>query len=230
MKNKKVGIDRALVALSIVAIVLVAVYGVTKNTTDSNNVSSSSADSTQEERYDLDEHIVADFRDVVIEKFDDENKLIVKSVTANIDVDLSENGFMNWGIFSKSQTLTYHGTGEYYIDLSLLGEQNIKLDNTHNTVIISIPHAQLEPIEIDPDQFKASETETGALAFGEMKFTAQEYNKIEKEAKSKLLDKFDQQQYYDMADTAAVESMTTIFEEVVKGVDPSYSVEIEFVN
>lgn len=231
MKNKRAGIDKALVVLSIIAIVLVCFYGVCKSPKDNSiATSTASAESTQEDWYYLDERTIVDFRDAIIEKFNDESKLVVKSVTANVKVDLKKSGLLDLKIFSKSQTLTYHGTGEYYIDLSVLGEQNIKLDNTNSTVVISIPHAQLEPIEIDPDLFEATETTSGILAFGEMEFTAQEYNGIEKEAKSKLLDKFDQQQYYDMADAAAVEEITKLFEKVVQDIDSSYGVEIDFIN
>lgn len=231
MRNKKIGIDDVLVVLSIVAIILVFCYGIHKSIKGSNNkVQSSSAESSQEDIYQLDEHTIAEFQPVIIEKFNDESKLIVKSIEAKISVSLSNKAFMNWSAFKKTQTLTYAGKGNFAIDLSLLGSQNIELDNINSKIIISVPRPQLEPIEIDPDLFEATETTSGVFAFGEMTFTAQEYNNLEKEVKTKLTNALDTDENHNIADTAAIKEMTKIFEPVVQGVDSSYSVEINFVN
>jgi len=230
MKNKGTGIDCVLVVLSIIAIVLVVIYGVCKGTTDSDNATSTSLDSASEDWYNLDEHTIVEFQPVIIKKFNDESKLIVKSIEAEASVTISNKAFMNWSALKKSQTLTYAGKGNFAIDLSLLGSQNIELDNENSKVIISVPRPQLEPIEIDPDLFEATETTSGILAFGELEFTAQEYNDLEKEVKTKLINALDTDANHTIADTASIEEMTKIFEPVVQTVDSSYSVEIEFVN
>lgn len=181
MKNKKITVDSVLVALSVVAIVLVAFYGIRKDIKGNDVVASTvSAESSETDWYYLNEHKIAEFQTVIIETFNDESKLIVKSIEASVSVTLSNDAFMNWSALKKTQTLTYTGTGNFVIDLSLLGSQNIELDNENSKVVISVPRPQLEPVEIDPDLFEATETTSGILAFGEMTFTAQEYNDLEK--------------------------------------------------
>lgn len=231
MKNKRICADNVLFVLSIVAIVLVVFYGIYKSTKNNSDITSAtSAESTEEDWYSLSERTIAEFQPVIIKKFNDESKLLVQSIEAEVSVTISNKAFMNWDALKKTQTLTYAGKGDFAVNLSLLGAQNIELDNDHNKVIISIPRPQLEPIEIDPDLFKADETTSGILAFGEMTFTAQEYNDLEKEVKTKLTDALDTDDNHTIADTAAVEEMTKIFEPVIQSVDNSYTVEIQFVN
>lgn len=231
MKNKKIGINNALVMISIAAIVLVCIYGISKNINESGDISSNTgSESAQEDRHYLNEHITAEFQPVIIDKFNDESKLIVQNMEAEVSVTLSNEAFMDWNALKKSQTLTYKGKGSFAIDLSLLGSQNIQLNNEKRKIIISVPKPQLEPIEIDPDAFETTETTSGILAFGKMKFTAQQYNDLEKEVKAKLTNALDTDKNHSIADAAAIEEMTKIFEPVVQTVDSSYSVEINFVN
>ena len=210
--------------LSVVAIAGVLIYGITHRT---NGPEKEMVKPLQEDSYHLNGRTVAEFQPVILEKFNEESKLEVLSVDAAEPVNVTAQGFM--GIGDKSQNLTYRGIGEFYLDLSSLDARNITLDDEKQSITISIPRTKLEPIEIDPDKFEAGETEKGFLAFGEMKFTAKEYNKLEKEAKQKVFDAVNKPENFTRADERAIEEMKKIYDPVVKTVDASYSVNIEFV-
>ena len=62
-----------------------------------------------------------------------------------------------------------------------------------------------------------------------MKFTAKEYNKLEKEAKQKVFDAVNKPENFTRADDRAIEEMKKIYDPVVKAVDASYSVNIDFI-
>ena len=62
-----------------------------------------------------------------------------------------------------------------------------------------------------------------------MKFTAKEYNNLEMEAKQKVFDAVNKPENFTKADDRAIEEMKKIYDPVVKAVDASYSVSIDFV-
>ena len=210
--------------LSVLAIAGVLIYGVTHRTS---GPAKEAVKPMAEDSYHLNGRTVAEFQPVILEKFNEESKLEVLSVDAAEPVNVTAQGFM--GIGDKSQTLTYRGSGEFYVDLSSLDARNITLDDEKQCITISIPHTKLEPIESNPDKFEAGETEKGFLAFGEMKFTAKEYNKLEKEAKQKVFDAVNKPENFTRADDRAIEEMKKIYDPVVKAVDASYSVNIDFI-
>lgn len=183
----------------------------------------------EEDVYVLNERSVAEFRPVIIEKFNEESELVVSTVETTEVVDLKQMGIFDWDVLNKTQTLKYKGIGTFYVDLSSLGEKNIRLDNDRKLVVIEIPRTKMAPVEIDPGKFEAGEAHKGFLAFGELKFTPQEYNDLEKEVRSRIEEAVYTESNLKKADEAAVTEMKKIYEPVVKLIDDDYGVEIEFI-
>jgi len=215
---------RICLCLSIFFIVAVLIYAVRNPTS---GPAKETVKPLEEDNYYLSGRTVTDFQPVILDNFRKESKLIVYSFDATEQADHSQSGFM--GIGGKTQSLTYRGTASFSVDLSALDNRNITLDDEKQCITIAIPHAKLEPIEIDPDKFEASDTDNGFLSFGEMKFTAKEYNDLEKEVKQKIIASASTEENYTEADKSAIEQMKKIYDPIVKAVDPSYSVNIEFV-
>lgn len=212
--------------MSVIGIIGVLGYGLTHETVA---VAAEKPPVYEEDVYVLEERRVAEFQPVIIEKFHEESELVVCSVEATETLDLKQMGILDWSILNKTQTLKYKGIGTFYVDLSSLGEKNIRLDDDKKTVIIEIPHTKMAPVEIDPEKFEAGETQKGLLAFGELKFTPQEYNNLEKEVRSRIERAVHTEENRKKADDNAVAEMKKIYEPVVKMIDDDYSVEIEFI-
>lgn len=183
----------------------------------------------EEDVYVLNERSVTEFQPVIMEKFNEESELVVSTVETTEVVDLKQMGIFDWSVLNKTQTLKYKGSGTFYVDLNSLGEKNIRLDNDRNVVIIEIPHTRMAPVEIDPGKFEAGEAYKGLLAFGELKFTPQEYNDLEKEVRSRIQEAVYTESNLKKADEAAIAEMKKIYEPVVKLIDDDYGVEIEFI-
>lgn len=226
MKNIKSNIYTWGLAVNIVAIMVILVYGMFhKNVPAAAEV----PQPYEEDVYVLNDRSAAEFQPVIIEKFNEESELAVYTVEATESLDLKKIGLFDWSILNKTQSLKYKGMGTFYVDLSSLGENNISLDNEKKTVIIEIPHTKPAPIEIDPEKFEAGETEKGFLAFGNLKFTAQEYNDLEKEVRARIYEAVYTENNFKAADDRAVAEMKKIYEPLVKLIDDDYTVEIEFI-
>lgn len=213
-------------AVNIIAIIFVVVYGMFHQTIP---VETEIPRPYEEDVYVLNERSVAEFQPVIVEKFNEESELTVYSVETVEPLDLKKIGIFDWSILNKTQSLQYKGIGSFYVDLSSLGKNNIRLDNEQKTVIIEIPHTKLSPVEIDPEKFEAGETQKGFLAFGDLKFTAQEYNDLEKEVRSRIYEAIYTERNLKEADSRAVAEMQKIYEPLVKLIDADYSVEIRFI-
>lgn len=226
IRDWKTNIYTWILAASIVAIVGILIYGMFHKTVP---VVTEAARLYEEDVYVLSERTAAEFQPVIIEKFNEESELVVCTVETTETLDLKRMGILDWSILNKTQTLKYKGIGTFYVDLSSLGEKNIWLDNDRKAVIIEIPHTKMAPIEIDPEKFEAGETQKGLLAFGELKFTPQEYNDLEKEVRSRIYEAVHTESNLKKADENAVTEMKKIYEPVVKLIDDDYTVEIEFI-
>ncbi len=225
--KKKIA-DIALV-VSIVLIVVVAVYGMSHREKEQETANGGYYAESDEDVYYLDEHELAEFSDVIVEEFHKESELTVSLVDTSVTVDLKQTGVLDFDVFNKTQKVTYHGSGRFYVDLSALGRNSISLDNDRTVITIEIPRTKLAEIEINPDKFTCAETEKGFLAFGDLKFTAQEYNDLETECKHRIEAAVDTAANHKTADERAIEEMTKIYEPIVKAVDDAYRVEIVFM-
>lgn len=183
----------------------------------------------EEERYSINSRSLVEFSDVIVEKFREESKLLVSSVDATISMELKQNSGWDIGILTKTQKISYQGTGKFYVDLSMMGPHSLRLDEDSQTITIEIPHASMEPLEIDPTGFTCEEVENGLLAFGDLKFTPKEFNDLQTTCKLKLEKEINTEANRNAADERAVEEMMKIYEPIVKTVDDDYSVEITFM-
>lgn len=185
---------------------------------------------TEDDRYYLSERTTAEFMPVIIEKFLEESELVVLTAETSQTIDLKQMGIFDWEVLNKTQTLTFKATGNFYIDLAMLGENSVRVENETKQVVIYIPYAKMAPAEIDPDKFEASEVQKGLFAMGDLKFTPQEYNTLEKEAKDRINKALNTEENLKKADKRAQEEVEKLFNPVVQAVDADYQVRIEFVN
>lgn len=227
MKNN---IMTVLFAISLLAVIIVAVVGIKneKELRDEAKNELSKSGYIDDEVYKLNERTLADFSDVIITQFSKESQFVVLSVDAAVDINLKQKGVFDVGAMNKTQKLTYKGTGRFYVDLSSDENITIALNEETKTITIAIPHTKLLPIEIDPEKFESEDAKRGFLAFGDLKFTPKEYNDLQTEVKGKLEKSIDTKDNRILADECAIEEMVKIYDPIIKAVDSSYSVNVEF--
>ena len=96
------------------------------------------------------------------------------------------------------------------------------------TVRIEIPHAVLEPINIDENDIEFGEIERGALGFGKITATPEEMAEVQSMARDKMMEKLEEQKTAEEADRFAKMSVWEIYQPIINAVTSGYSLEVEF--
>lgn len=172
----------------------------------------------------------AHFSDVILSSPREQRKLIVFSQDGDITLDFTDRVFkqIDFSFLKKSQSISYHGTGSFAVDLSKLKASDIIEDDKEKTVTIMIDHPQLETLEIDPALINIGDVKEGLLARGDIKLTLSDYKTIETELQNRFKDKFNTMYNIQLADEAALKAVKEVFDRAVKTVDNRYSVVVKF--
>lgn len=174
--------------------------------------------------------VKVNFSEVILGQQEETRKLIVSTHEATVSTQLSASliNSLDFDFLTKTQKVSYFGTGYFVVDLDNLTEANIIEDSETKTVTIQIGHAYLEVVDIDPEKIIVDEVKQGLLAWGKIKLTVNDYNEIEKELVNRMEDKFNTVENGQKADTAALRMVQAVYEPIVKAVDSDYSVVVEF--
>ena len=173
-------------------------------------------------------YTAADFEEAILGDSDKLKKLEVYSQEISDVSEISDTGLFNWSIFTKCQLITYNGKVVYTVDLGQLKASDIHFDEESKTIILSIPHAVQEEINIPEDQIQFGDTSKGLLAFGDIKMTMEQASEVQAQARAKMQEKLDQQKVQETADRFAKLSVWELYSPIIKGVAKDYSLEVVF--
>lgn len=173
---------------------------------------------------------VADFSDVIVGTATKKALLIVTEQELSVVSTITKAGLFELGVFSKNQSVTYYGTGQYTVDLSNLSIDNITLDNANYTVTVTVPHPTLHEVIINTSKTVFGDTEKGLLAFGDIKLTTEENNKIMDEAHNKLMTRGLEKDCMNKADELTKYVVRDLFEVAIADISKMYKINIEFIN
>ena len=174
-------------------------------------------------------YTVVDFEEAILGEREQLKKLEVYSVEVSDLATITDAGFAKLKIFTKSQYINYHGTAIYTVDLSTLTKDSITLDDENMTVIITVPNVQLEPINIPSENIEVGDVQRETiLALGDIKIKPEDEKAIETEAKNRMKAKLEEDNVIEDARKVAQASIWEIFQPIVSGVSPEYTLEIRF--
>lgn len=173
-------------------------------------------------------YTAADFEEAILGEQKQLRKIEVYESKVSDAVTLTETGLANLAIFTKSQVITYNGIATYTVDLSKLTKDSVILDETHKTVKLLIPHAELGVINIPSSGMEFSDTEHGRLAFGEIKLSADDLADVQTEASGRMEKKLEELNEKEKADRFAKLSVWEIYQPIVSAVSAEYKLEVEF--
>ena len=173
-------------------------------------------------------YTAADFQDAILGDSEQLKKLEVYTINVSDVAELINTGIGNIEAFSKKQLITYKGTATYTVDLGELSRDDITLDESEMTVRIRIPHAVLEPINIDENDIEFGDVERGLLGVGKMTMKPEDMAKVQSEARDKMMEKLEEQKTAEEADRFAKMSVWEIYQPIINAVTTGYSLEVEF--
>ena len=174
--------------------------------------------------------VEVDFSEVIIGTQEETRKLIVSTQEATVSTELTSELIrqLDFDFLKKTQKVSYTGKGYFVVDLDNLTKENIVQDKQEKTVTIKIDHAYLQAIEIDPEKIIIDEVKEGLLARGDIKLTVKDYNAIEKELRNRMEEKFNTAENGQKADAIALQIVKEVYEPVIRAIDSSYELYVEF--
>ena len=174
--------------------------------------------------------VEVDFYDVILSKQEEVRKLIVSTQEANVSIELTDRLIekLDFDFMKKTQKVSYTGNGYFVVDLDSLTKKDILLDKTNKTVTICIEHSYLQAIEIDPDKIMIEDVKEGLLAWGDIELSVSDYNYVERELRNRMEKEFNTASNAQNADDTALRMVKEIYEPLVKMLDSTYTVRVEF--
>ena len=174
--------------------------------------------------------VEVDFSEVLIATQEETRKLIVSTQEATVSAELTSELIrqLDFNFLKKTQKVSYTGNGYFVVDLDHLTKSNIIQDKRQKTVTIKIDHAYLQAIEINPEKIIIDEVKEGLLARGDIKLTVKDYNAIEKELRNRMEETFNTAENGQKADAIALQMVKEVYEPVIKAIDSSYELYVEF--
>ncbi|MBQ6222460.1 MAG: DUF4230 domain-containing protein [Solobacterium sp.] len=173
-------------------------------------------------------YTAADFENAILGDGSKLKKLEVYTQEVSDVSTITDTGFVNWSIFTKTKLITYNGTVVYTVDLSTLKKSDIQFNEEEKIITLKIPHAGQEEINIPEDQIQFGDTSGGLLAFGDIKLTPEQAAQVQAGAREKMQAKLDEDHVLDTADRFAVLSVWELYSPIIKGVAKDYSLQVEF--
>ena len=174
-------------------------------------------------------YTAVDFAEVVLGKASQQKKIEVYEREVTDIATITDAGLLKVKLFSKHQQIQYNGVATYVVDLSQLSDSDFSVNEKKHIVTIKIPHAELKDINVNKVEF--GEVEGGVLSFissRKIKMTAEESQKIEDEAKEKMVAKLKAENENEKADEFAKKTIWELFYPQIVKVSPGYSLEIVF--
>lgn len=174
--------------------------------------------------------VEVDFSDVLLTRQNETRKLIVSTQTGTVTTKLTDRliDLFDFDFMKKTQNVSYTGTGYFVVDLASLTPASVIQDSAGKTVTILIDHAELEAIDIDPNNIIVDDVQESLLAWGDIKLTVADCNAIERELRIRLEEKFNTAANGQAADDLALKMVREVYEPVVQAIDRRYSVVVQF--
>ena len=174
--------------------------------------------------------VEVDFSEVIIGTQEETRKLIVSTQEATVFTELTSELIrqLDFNFLKKTQKVSYTGEGYFVVDLDNLTKENIIQNKQKKQITIKIDHAYLQAIEINPEKIIIDEVKEGLLARGDIKLTVKDYNAIEKELRNRMEEKFNTAENGQNADRIALRMVKEVYEPVIKAIDGSYELIVEF--
>ena len=171
-------------------------------------------------------YTAADFAEAILGRPERLKKLEVLTREVTDMVTITDTGLGNLKMFTKAQCLTYHGIVTYTVDLGEINENSVVLDEAAKKVVLYVPHAVLEPINIPSDKIEFGEVKKGALAFGNIEITPEQTAEVQTEAQHKMEEKLKAENTIEEADRLARLSVWEIFQPIISSTAPGYTLEV----
>ena len=181
-----------------------------------------------EGRLESNKNITQSLKEAVLGAGGQKKDLIVFEQKISDIIKVTDNGSLPFHLSAKYQYVKYSGTASYTVDLSRVDDAHLTVDGQDHTVTIRIPHAALQ-LYINEEETQADDTEKiGIFSIGDLKLSQEERAEVIATVRRNMEAKLEEEAVADLADRMAELSVWEIYQPVVSGVSPDYSVKTVF--
>ena len=171
-------------------------------------------------------YTAADFSEPILSDKTKLKKVEVLSYQISDAMTVTNAGLFKLEVFSKTQLITYHGTAIYTVDLSEFSASDLIVDNQNRKVVMVVPHARLEPINISSEDMEVGDVEKGVLAFGDLKLTIEQQRQLQNEVTQKMKRKLIDDNIQEEADKFARQVIWSMYQPVITAVASGYTLDV----
>ena len=166
-----------------------------------------------------------DFQNAVLGQTRSVTELVVMEQDVQVDSQISQ-ALINIALFSKTKTVHSVGTGLYTVDLSEIKSDAVAVDLEKKSITVTIPHAKLTYINIDPEKMTFEDTERAFFAFGDIELTAEQQNILETSVQDAMREHLNDQKLFDAADENARQKVGELLLKPVATVSGDFTVSV----
>ena len=184
----------------------------------------------EETELEAEENITLSIMEAVLGKAQQKKDLVVFEQKVSDIIKVTDDGKLPFKLSSKYQYIKYSGTASYTVDLSGIDAEHLKIDETTKTLTIYIPHS-VQSLDINEEETQADDTENvGIFSIGDLKMTEEARMEVIADVKQNMEKKLKAENVLAVADRMAKMSVWEIYQPVVSGVSPDYTVVVEFLS
>ena len=171
-------------------------------------------------------YTAADFSEPILSDQSKLKKIEVLSYQVSDAMTITNAGLFKLEVFSKTQLITYHGTAVYTVDMSGFNRNNLLVDNNNKKVVMIVPHAKLEPINISSEDMEVGDVEKGVLAFGDLKLTVEQQRQLQNEVTQKMKRKLIDDNIQEEANKFARQVIWEMYQPLITSIAPGYTLDV----
>ena len=170
-----------------------------------------------------------DFENAILGETREKSELVVREQDIQVDSQISQ-ALVNFSIFEKTKIVHSFGTGVYTVDLSRVSAQSIEVDLEQRNITVTIPHAELRYVEIDPAKTTFEDTDRALFAFGDITLTSEQQQTLQSSVQETMREHLLEAEQLQQADHLAREKVFELLNPVIRAISEEFTLLVRQAN
>ena len=183
---------------------------------------------TQMESPNVMANTAAEIHEAILGEARQKSELVVWEQDVQVESQITQ-ALANLSIFKKTKTVHSFGTGVYTVDMGKIDDAAITIIEDSHIVTIQIPHAKLSYVTKDLAKTEFEDTQHALLGFGEIKLIQEQQNILEQSIEDAMRAELEAEGCLADADDAALLVVYDVYQPLVAKVDPSFTLDVRFL-
>ncbi len=162
--------------------------------------------------------------EILINEIKNTSKIIPLEIELSKIITIDKS-FGNLEVFEKYKRIKFFANCSYYIDLSLITDEDIKINKSNSTLNLTITKPEIFNINILRDKTIYEDTSNGLFRFGDINLTSEEFDLIQEMVDNSFRETLQDNNIYDKA---LINSKTSIIQLLQPIIGDEFKINISF--